>query len=187
MAMHMDIEKLVESGSIMNELDYERAMVADRKLRLLAKTNTHFKHLRNKLRDLIVEYEKRVWSNEDAVDAELLAQSDRAQLIIEKERMFLEKRKKIIQARLKDFSLTQAELGLLLGHKSKTHMSELINGIKPFTLQDLVIISKIFKLDIDSLVPKYLSIEKIDRISAVIEEINNPKLSKIKPTLLSAS
>ncbi|MGN7819432.1 helix-turn-helix domain-containing protein [Chitinophaga sp. 22536] len=183
----MDIEKLIESGSIMNELDYERAMIADRKLRLLAKTNPHFKNLRNKLGNLIEEYEARVWSDENAVGRELIAQSEQAELIAEKERIFLEKRRKIIQSKLKSFNLTQAELGMLLGHKSKTHMSELITGLKPFTLQDLVIISKIFKIDIDSLVPKYLPIEKIDRISATIEVINNPKLNRIKPVLLFAS
>lgn len=38
-----DIEQLVEAGAITNELDYERAMIADRKLRLLAKESVHFK------------------------------------------------------------------------------------------------------------------------------------------------
>lgn len=77
----MDIEKLIESGSIRNELDYERAMVADRKLRLLAKTSVHFKNLRTKLRDLIKVYENRVWSDENAVGNELIYQSDQAELI----------------------------------------------------------------------------------------------------------
>lgn len=183
----MDIEKLIESGSIRNELDYERAMVADRKLRLLAKTSVHFKNFRTKLRDLIKVYENRVWSDENAVGNELIYQSDQAELIAEKERVFLEKRKKAIQHKLKDFNLTQEELGLLLGHKSKTHMSELINGIKPFTLQDLVIISKIFKIDIETLIPKFLPIDKIDRISATIEEINKPKLNEVKAQLFLAS
>lgn len=180
MKTQIDIEKLIESGIINNELDYERAMVADRKLRLLAKTSSHFKNLRMKLRDLIADYEKRVWSNEDAIGAELIEQSDQAEIIAEKERVFLEKRKNIIQRKLKDFNLTQAELGLLLGHKSKTHMSELINGIKPFTLQDLVIINLLFKIDIDLLVPKYLPIEKLDKISATITALNKPKLNKAK-------
>lgn len=161
-------------------------MIVDRKLRLLAKTSIHFKNLRTKLRDLIKVYENRVWRDENAVGDELVSQSDQAVLIAEKERVFLEGRKKAIQNKLKDFNLTQEELGLLLGHKSKNQMSELINGIKPFTLQDLVIISTIFKIDIKSLVPKYLPIEKIERISAIIEEINKPKLNKIKVALLFA-
>ena len=43
MKTHFDIKEIVESGSISNELDYERALIADRKLRLLAKENLHFK------------------------------------------------------------------------------------------------------------------------------------------------
>ena len=106
--------------------------------------------------------------------------SDQAEIIAEKERIFLEKRKIAIQNKLKNYGLSQGELGLLLGHKSKTHMSELINGIRPFTLQDLVIINLLFKIDIGTLVPKYLSIEKLDKISATITQLNKPKLSKIK-------
>lgn len=186
MKTHTDIEKLIEAGSITNELDYQRAMIADRKLRLLAKTNVQFKKLRTKLRDLIEAYENQVWKDETAVDAQLISHSDMAEKLAGKERIFLEKRKKAIQSKLKDFNLTQEELGLLLGHKSKTHMSELINGIKPFTLQDLVIISKIFKIDIEALVPKYLSMEKIGKISATIEVINKPKLNRIKPERIFA-
>ena len=42
MKTHFDIEKIVEKGIITNELDYDRALIADRKLRLLAKENPHF-------------------------------------------------------------------------------------------------------------------------------------------------
>ncbi|WP_343701347.1 hypothetical protein [Chitinophaga sp.] len=93
MKTQMDIEKLIKSGIINNELDYQRAMIADRKLRLLAKTSSHFKNLRKKLRDLIADYEKRVWSNEDAIGAELIEQSDLAEIIAEMERVFLNKPK----------------------------------------------------------------------------------------------
>ena len=36
MKTHFDIEKIVQNGTITNGLDYERALVADKKLRLLA-------------------------------------------------------------------------------------------------------------------------------------------------------
>ena len=45
MKTHFDIEKIVEKGVISNELDYDRALIADRKLRLLAKENVYFKNL----------------------------------------------------------------------------------------------------------------------------------------------
>jgi len=43
-------------------LDFERAMIADRKLRVLAKENPKFKSVRKKLRDLIEQYENKNWS-----------------------------------------------------------------------------------------------------------------------------
>lgn len=42
---------------IQNELDFERALIADRKLRVLSKENPKFKTVRKKLRDLIEQYE----------------------------------------------------------------------------------------------------------------------------------
>ena len=36
-------------------------------------------------------------------------------------------------------------------------MSELMNGIKPFTLRDLIIINRLFKIDMDILIPRFLS------------------------------
>ncbi|WP_126244598.1 helix-turn-helix domain-containing protein [Chitinophaga rhizosphaerae] len=110
-------------------------------------------------------------------------QSDLAAAVAEKERIFFEKRRKTIQRKLKEFNLTQEELGFLLGHKSKTHMSELINGVKPFTLTDIVVISKIFKLEIDLLIPKYLTCDKIYRIYSAIDLINKPKLNTVKREL----
>ena len=46
MKAHLDLSKFIEAGVIANELDYNRAIIADRKLRLLAKENAHFKKLR---------------------------------------------------------------------------------------------------------------------------------------------
>lgn len=131
MKTHFDIEKLVERGSISNELDYERAMIADRKLRLLSKDNAHFKKLRSKLRDLIEQYENEEWNDVDKINEEKLLESEKSERIAEHERQFIENRKQAIRKKLKTLDLTQEDLAALLGHKSKTHMSELMNGLKP--------------------------------------------------------
>ena len=60
MKTHFDIESIVKKGFIKNELDYDRALIADRKLRLLANESPHFKTLRSKLRNLIEEYENSI-------------------------------------------------------------------------------------------------------------------------------
>jgi len=174
MKTNFDIEQLIGAGAIASELDYERAMIADRKLRLLAKDNLHFKNLRKKLRDLIEAYETKAWSDPAGISAQQLAESELAEKAAEEERLFIETRKTRIRQRMKTFDLTQENLGVLLGHRSKTHMSELMNGIKPFTLKDLVIISKLLQIDIRELVPVYLSKEDQQKIRSAVIALNKP-------------
>lgn len=184
MKTHFDIEKLIENGSITNELDLERAMIADRKLRLLAKDNLHFKNLRSKLRDLIEAYENKEWSDLNDLTNEKIDESDKSEIIAEQERIFIENRKQQIRKRLKSLDLTQEDLASILGHKSKTHMSELMNGIKPFTLKDLIIINRILKIDIKELIPIFLSNDDQIRIKMVVKELNKPQLKLEKGDLM---
>ncbi len=46
MKTQFDISQLIETGKIQNELDFERALIADRKLGLLSKENPKFKLVR---------------------------------------------------------------------------------------------------------------------------------------------
>lgn len=174
MKTNLDIEKLIENGLISNELDYERALIADRKLRLLAKESAHFKNLRQKLRAIIAAYEAMTWNDAEAITSRQMAESDQAEIFAEKERIFLHARKQLIREKLKALDLTQANLGQILGHKSKTHMSELMNGIKPFTLRDLVIIHRMLGINLQDLVPVFLSKEDQVRIKAVVQGWNKP-------------
>lgn len=176
MKTHFDIEKLVENDRLNNELDYERAMIADRKLRLMADENPHWKKLRSKLRLLIVDYENREWNDVSLISEEKLQESEKAVKIAEFERRFIAERKDIIRNKLKALQLTQENLGLILGHKSKTHMSELMNGIKPFTLRDLVIIGRLLKIEMNVLIPKFLSPDDAVRIKAAVESLHNPQV-----------
>lgn len=176
MKTHFDIEKIVESGSISNELDYERALLADRSLRLLAKENAHFKNLRLKLRNLIEQYEASEWSILEQIDDTKLFESAQAERIAELERLFLDTRKKIIREKLKNLDLNQENLAAILGHKSKTHMSELINGIKPFVLKDLIIINKLLNIDLKLLVPIFLSLEDQKKVTDAVKKLGNPKI-----------
>jgi hypothetical protein len=176
MKTHFDIEKIVENGLISNELDYERALIADRKLRILASENLHFKNLRFKLRDLIEKYEISEWSDVDKIDENKLLESDKYERIAELERLFIETRKQSIRNRLKEFDLTQENLASILGHKSKTHMSELMNGIKPFTLKDLIIINRLLKIEIAILIPVFLSKEDQTKVKEAIIKLDKPKV-----------
>ncbi len=176
MKTHFDIEKIVENGIINNELDYERALIADRKLRLLTKDNLHFKNLRARLRDIIEDYEKSEWNDVDKIDDTKLLESEESEYLAEQERLFLENRKQAIRRKLKKLDLTQENLGLILGHKSKTHMSELMNGIKPFTLKDLIIINRLLKIEIAVLIPMFLSKEDQIKVKEAVIKLNNTKI-----------
>lgn len=89
MKTHFDIEKFIEQGSINNDLDFERAMIVDRKLRLLSKNSVHFKNLRKQLRDLIEVYETKNWTNLESLTPERIIDSDKCEFIVEQERIVL--------------------------------------------------------------------------------------------------
>ena len=176
MKTHFDIEKIVEKGIITNELDYERTLVADRKLRLLAKESPHFKNLRTKLRNIIEKYENSEWIDVEKLDDNKLLESEKSEHIAELERLFIENRKQSIRKTLKKFDLTQENLASILGHKSKTHMSELMNGIKPFTLKDLIVINRLLKIKISTLIPVFLSKEDQIKVKEAVIKLDKPKV-----------
>lgn len=184
METHFDIEKIVEKGVITNELDYARVLIADRKLRLLAEENSHFKNLRIKLRDIIEKYEKSEWSDIDKIDANKLLDSEKSEHIAELERLFIENRKKAIRKKIKELDLTQANLASILGHKSKTHMSELMNGIKAFKLKDLIIINQLLKIELSLLIPVFLSEEDQTMVKEAVIKLDKPKVSLTSDVLV---
>lgn len=176
MKTEFDIEAILKKGRLSNELDYERALVAERKLRLLAKEDTQFTTLRHQLRELLESYERSEWADADSIDDRQLIQSEKAEFIADQERQFLETRKRTIRNRLKQLELTQENLGSILGHKSKTHMSELMNGIKPFTLKDLIIMHRLLKIEMSVLIPVFLSNSDQEKVKLAVSKLDKPKV-----------
>ena len=176
MKTEFDIEAILKKGRLSNELDYERALVAERKLRLLAKEDAQFTTLRKHLRELLESYERSEWADADSIDDRQLIQSEKAEFIADQERQFLETRKRTIRNRLKQLELTQENLGSILGHKSKTHMSELMNGIKPFTLKDLIIMHRLLKIEMSVLIPVFLSNSDQEKVKLAVSKLDKPKV-----------
>lgn len=186
MKTQFDISEFIEAGKILNELDFERALIADRKLRLLSKENPKFKTVRKKLRDLIEQYENQNWSADSKISDKKLRESDIAELIAEKERLFIQQRKELIRKKIKSLNLTQQDFGKILGHKSKSYMSELINGVSPFSLKDLIVINRVLKINLSSLVPTFLPHSDRIKIRTTIKKLDNPKLKLSKEDLAIA-
>lgn len=175
--------KLIQKGSISTELELEQALVMERKLRLMSKKNPDLIESRTQLRTLIKAYENLVWNKNANITEEKIEESDLAEDNAEKERLFLLKRKKAIKSKLKEHGLNQQELGIILGH-SKSYISELINGINPFTLKDLIIIHNLFHIKLENLIPTTIPEKESKRIKLSISKMNKPNLKMRKDELV---
>ncbi len=176
-----DIENIKRLES---EYDLEKASLLERKLRLMIRENPDLKSIRKKLRELIVDYEDREWSQLDKISDLQIETSSIAEELINQEQMFVQKRKDAIRKKLKEFDMTQQELGVLLGH-SKSYMSELINGVSRFSLKDLVIIHKMLGISLKILIPTFLQSETKNQVIESISRLNKPKLKKRQKVLLT--
>lgn len=176
METQFDINGLIKRGKIKNELELERALIADRKLRVLSKKDPELKKVRCKLRELIVKYENKNWSENANVSKRKILESDIAELVAENERLFIQKRKDLIRKKLKNIGITQQDFGVLLGHKSKSYISELMNGISPFSLRDLIVINRLLKIELTNLIPTFLPQDERVKIKSSIKKIDNPNL-----------
>ena len=180
-----DIISLVKKGSIASELEYQTALSADRTLRILAKSDPSLKEMRTQLRGLIADYEKANWSNVDAITDDQIAVSDELEKFAERERKFVEKRKKLILSRLKKLKLSQGEFGKLLGHK-KSYISELINGIRPISQKDVVLIRLLLNISFDDLIFAAIPLETKKEIEMHVASLENVKLKKNDFELMTA-
>lgn len=179
----MDIKEVMTIDRLENEYDLNKASLLERKLRLMIAENPDLKPVRKRLRDLIKDYEDRNWSDLDKITDAQIENSDKAEEIVDYEQRFIQKRKESIRKKLKEFDMTQQDLGTLLGHP-KSYMSELINGVSQFTLKDLIIIHRVLGINLNTLIPTSLQSETREKLAESIKQLNKPKLKLRKTTLV---
>lgn len=177
-----DIRTIIKKGALLSELDYERALRADRTLRTLVKDNPHLLEIRNELRNLLVTYESIHWADVNSISQKQLIQSDIAEQTIQIEEQFFKKRKELVLARLSELGLIQKDLGTLLNH-SKSYTSELLNGIRAFSSNDLILIHKLLKINLNDLFPTYIPLQTQQRIEASISKISSKSVKLNTPEL----
>ncbi|WP_205945289.1 helix-turn-helix domain-containing protein [Pedobacter hiemivivus] len=175
MDVQIGLKKILQKGFLSSELEFERASIINRKLRVLIKKHPELAEERNQLHDIIMAYEDKHWVNAEITE-QLVEENDLAEQIAECENKFYQHRKQSVKLKLKEKGLTQKQLGIILGHTSETYMSELINGINPFTLNDLILIHKLLGISMEQLVPTTLSAQTIIKVKNTIAKLNNPKL-----------
>lgn len=176
MEVQADLKKILKKGVLDSELDFQRASIIDRQLRLLVKEHPELSGARKELRTILKEYEDRNWSELPIPEGKII-ESDLAEAIAEREREFLQARKKTIKAKLKEFGMTQRQLGSILGHNSESYMSELISGVTPLTVNDLVLIHKVLDIPLSALVPAVVNTGTLIRVVRVLSGMDLPKLS----------
>ncbi len=179
----MDIREVMNIEKLENEYDLHKASLLERKLRIMIVENPDLIPIRNKLRDLIKDYEDRNWKNFDKITDSQVEYSDKAGAIVDYEQKFIQKRKESIKRKLKEFDMTQQDLGMLLGHP-KSYMSELINGVSQFSLKDLIIIHRILGINLNTLIPTSLQSDTRDKLTESIKKLNKTKLRLKKITLV---
>ncbi|MCA1752831.1 MAG: helix-turn-helix domain-containing protein [Cryomorphaceae bacterium] len=170
-----DIRAILKSGKLSSELELERAIILERKLRLMIKDHPELAESRKELRSIIADYEKLNWSKDADIPKSLIKESDEAEQIAEHERVFIENRKKAIKDKLREMDLTQQDLGALLGH-GKTYISELVNGISPFVMRDLIIIHRLLGIKLEKLIPTVISHSDRKKLKANLSDLNRPEL-----------
>lgn len=180
-----DLRNILKKGVLSDELDLERALILDRKLRLIVKEHPELIEDRNQLRLIIKAYEKLNWATNITITDDKVKESDDAEFIAEQERVFLEIRKETIKKQLTKYKLTQQDLGKILGH-GKSYMSELMNGISPFSNRDLIIMHRLFHIKLDYLIPTIISQKDRIKLKESLTQLNKKGLKLTKEDLVFA-
>ncbi len=175
-----NINNILKITSIDNEFELEQANSLFNKLRVMIKDDSSLKPLRSHLADLIELYEEEHWSDEEQVTDKILEESTRAEKLIQYQNELIANRKERIRKALKKKGLIQNDLALILGHR-KNYMSELINGLRPFSQEDLIIIHRILGIKFEHLIIPVIKEKVAVRLRSIIKELNKPQL-KLKGT-----
>lgn len=174
-----DIDNVLKLTELKNELELEKAIALQSKLRWMSKEDTSLKPIRKHLRNLIAAYENKYWADENAVTDEQIVKSDKAAELVKFENQFNQRRKDIIKDVLNKLGLNQQNLAQLLGHR-KNYMSELINGVHPFSTSDIVVIHRLLKIKLEYLIPPFVNDDIVQHIKETVKEFKKPKLRLVK-------
>jgi len=173
------IQNIQKITSLTSELEFEKASSLFLQLRVLEKEDKSYRPIRNHLRNLIKDYEKNNWEKEDNITDIQIKESDLAEELVQAENEFYFRRKKLIKTKLKEAGLNQNDLAKILGHR-KGYMSELINGLRPFSKEDLIVINRLFKIRLEDLIPTFIKQERASHIKRTLETLSNNKIRLTK-------
>lgn len=174
----LTIGNLRKVKTITNELEFERASSMYLKLRALSTKENSYQEEKEYLESLISQYEKKHWLENEDLSEDQIKESDTAESLVRSENEFYAKRREIIREKLKQVGLNQNDLARLLGHR-KGYMSELINGLRPFSKEDIVVVNRLLKIKFEDLIPTFIKQTRAEHIRKTLKKM--PK-SRVKLT-----
>lgn len=171
----LEIDNILKIDELTSELEFEQATVIQGKLRWMVEDDSSLEPVRKHLLKLIEKYESHHWGDEADITDEQIRESDLAEKIVNAENSFIQKRKELIKEKLKENEITQKDLGRILGHRPN-YMSELINGVRPFSRDDIVVLYRLFEIEFKDLIPPFLKKEVTNHIKMTLGELKNTKV-----------
>ena len=172
---NFEIDNILKLNKLNSELDLEQANSLFSMLRPLVKEDPSLKEIRNHLAKLIEAYEEEHWGDDAAISDEQVKANDFAEKLVALQNDFVQERKKLIRSRLNKYDLNQNDLAEILGHR-KNYMSELINGVRPFSKDDLVIIHRVLRIPLNKLFNNIVKEDIAVRVRKVIAKLNKPEI-----------
>lgn len=171
----LEIDNILKIDELKGELEFEQATSIQGKLRCMEKEDSSLEPIRQHLLELIEKYETKNWGTETEITVEQIKESDLAEKIVNAENVFIQKRKELIKEKLGENDISQKDLGRILGHRPN-YMSELINGVRPFSRDDIVVLHRLFDIEFNDLIPPFLKKEVTDHIKITLEGLKNSKV-----------
>lgn len=168
----LEIDNILQIDELNNELEFEQATSIQGKLRWMVKEDSSLELIRQHLIVLIEKYELKHWENESEISEEQIKESDNAEKIINAENIFIQKRKELIKSKLKENEISQKDLAKILGHRPN-YMSELMNGVRPFSRDNIVVVHRLFGIEFNDLIPPFLKKEVTNHIKMTLGEMKN--------------
>jgi transcriptional regulator with XRE-family HTH domain len=180
-----DLDNIMAITELNSGLEVEQASSLTAKFKWMQKEDETLRELRKHLVSLIEKYEDEYWTDVDKITEEQVEKSDRAEWLIEQHNLFIQKRKEIIRASLKERNLKQKDLAHILG-RSVSYLSEQLNGLRQLSYNDLKILNRLFRIPLKELFDIYLEEDMRIRVTKVIKEYPDANLELNKEDLISA-
>lgn len=180
----LEIDNLLILDELDGELEYEKAISIYGRLRWMVKEDKSLEPVKHHLKLLIKRYEQNHWNDETKISHDQIKESDMAEKIVISESEFVQKRKELIRYKLKENGISQHDLAKILAHRPN-YMSELINGVRPFSRDDIIVLHRLFDLDLKYLIPPFIKKETANHIKQALGELKNKRI-KLKLSDLEA-